>query len=72
MDNNHLAAYLSNHLAESGEAVGLLYRAETMHQDTKMEQRVLEPILKRIARRGVCGKIRLYRTFLLTRCSRLV
>jgi hypothetical protein len=53
MDNNHLAAYLSNHLAESGEAVDLLYRAETMHQDTKMEQRVLEPILKRIARRGV-------------------
>ncbi len=38
MDNNHLAAYLSDHLAESVMAVDLLAEHEAMHQETEMER----------------------------------
>jgi hypothetical protein len=55
MDNNHLAAYLSDHPAESVMAVDLLTERESIHQDTK-RARALEPILKRIARRAFAAK----------------
>ncbi len=70
MDNNHLAAYLSDHLAESVMAVDLLTEREATHQDTK-RARVLEPILKRIARRAFAANSPLPHV-LLTGCSRLV
>ena len=55
MDNNHLTAHLSDHLAESVMAVALLTERGAIHQDTK-RARVLEPILKRIARRASAAK----------------
>ena len=70
MDNNHLAAYLSDHLAESVMAVDLLTERESIHQDTK-RARVVRTDIEADREKGVCGKIRLYRTFLLRGCSRL-
>ena len=55
MDNNHPAAYLSDHLAESVMAVDFLTERESIHQDTK-RARVLEPLLKRIARTAFAAK----------------
>ena len=56
MANNHLAVYLSDHLvAGLVMAVNLLTQPEATHKHTKMA-RVLEPLLKRIARTAFAAK----------------
>jgi hypothetical protein len=57
MDNNHVAAYLSDHLTGSVKN-GVCAELRTDIEADREE--------------GVCSKIRLYYTFLLTGCSRLV
>ncbi len=55
MANNHLAAYLSDHLAGSVMAVDFLTQPDATHKHTKIAG-VLEPILKGIARRAFAAK----------------
>jgi hypothetical protein len=57
MDNNHLAAYLSDHLTGSEKMACVLAELRT---DIEADRE-----------QGVCSKIHLYCTFLLIGCSRL-